>query len=519
MKVVSSEEMKNIEGEAIYNIGIPSLVLMEMAASKFTERCFEIIENKKYSKIVVFAGKGNNGGDGLAFFRQICQKINLNKKIDIEIIFVGDKSKASDECKTQLNILFKLIEKGFEFKIHFMDSEPDFDISNAVSNADLIVDAIIGTGLKYNLRKNILDIVKIINKSNCAVAAIDCPTGIDSDSGKILGDAVMADFTVTFHLPKIGLLVNDGAIYSGKLFVEDINIPYGLENHIKTNVLTKKDAEKLIPKRAKNGNKGTFGKVFIFAGCDNMPGACVISSKAAYRAGAGLVCACSVKSVCDVVKNILPESVTKTLPSKNGYLFSESINDFSFDKADCIVIGPGLGNNEETFEFVKKAVENLKSPVIIDADALNVISKDLSIFHKIKVPCIITPHLGEMSRLIGKSIDEIKNNIIEEARIFSKKYGVITVLKDFRTVISNPSGETYINTTGSSSLGKGGSGDCLTGVAAAFIAQGLDCFSAGVLGTYILGYAGEKIAENYGEYGALARECADFVSISLKELQ
>jgi len=519
MKAISSEEMKTIENITINDIGILSLTLMETASLKFAEKCFDVIHDKKHSKIVVFAGKGNNGGDGLAFSRHIYQKNSLTRKIDIEIIFIGDKNKASAECKAQLNILFNLIEKGFNFKIHFIDEEQNFDISKILFGADLIVDAIIGTGLKYNLRENISQIVELINNSNCIVASVDCPTGIDSDCGKILGNAVNADFTVTFHLPKIGLLINDGSICSGKLFIEDINIPYGLEKHIKTNIITPEEAKKLIPKRAKNGNKGTFGKVFIFAGCDTMPGACVIASKAAYRTGAGLVYSCSVEKVCDIVRNHLPEAITKSLPNKNGYLFEESIDNFSFENADCIVIGPGLGNNTDTLNFVKKVSKNSKSPIILDADALNGISKDLSILKEIKVPCIVTPHLGEMSRLIGKNVNEIKSNIIEEAQEFSKKYNVITVLKDFRTIISNPSREVYINTTGSSALAKGGSGDCLTGVLAALVAQGMDCFYAGVLGTYILGLAGEKISQNYGEYGILARETSDFISIVLNELQ
>ncbi len=519
MKAVSAEEMKNIENITINDIGVLSLTLMETAALKFSEKCFDIIKDKKHTKIVVFTGKGNNGGDGLAFCRHIYQKNSLTRKIDIEIIFIGDRSKASDECKTQLNILFNLIERGFNFKIHFIDEKQNFDISRILFDADLIVDAIIGTGLKHNLKENIAQIVKLINTSNCIVASVDCPTGIDSDCGKILGNAINADFTVTFHLPKIGLLINDGSICSGKLFVEDINIPYGLEEDIKTNILTLDEARKLIPKRVKNSNKSTFGKVFIFAGCDNMPGACVIASKAAYRTGAGLVYSCSVKSVCDVIKNHLPEAVTKSLPDKNGYLFKGSIDNFSYNDADCIVIGPGLGNNTDTADFVKKVSLNSKSPIILDADALNDISKDLSVLQEIKAPCIITPHLGEMSRLTGKSINDLKNNIVEEARTFSKKYNVITVLKDFRTIISRPSGDVYINTTGSSALAKGGSGDCLTGVLAALIAQGTNCFYACVLGTYILGLAGEKFSQTYGEYGSLAREISDFVSIILNELQ
>ncbi len=519
MKAVLAEEMKSIEGEAIFDFGIPSLSLMETAAFKVSERCFELIHDRKYSKILVFAGKGNNGGDGLAFCRHIYQKNFDGIKTDVEVVFTGDKNKASKECAAQLDILLKMRERGFNFKIHFINEEPFFDLEKAVLDADVIIDAIIGTGLKYNLKKDILKIVSAVNKSKGIIISVDCPTGINSDNGQVMGDAVKADYTVTFHLPKVGILLGEGALYAGNVIVEDINIPYGLEKNVKTNVITTDGIKRLIPKRPINGNKGTFGKVFIFAGCENMPGACVIASKAAYRTGAGLVYSCSVKSVCEVVRNHLPEAVTKVLPDRDGFLFGESAGSENLGGADSVIVGPGLGDSHLVFDFVQNILTRVEVPVIIDADGLNAVSKDLSILRNIKSKCVITPHLGEMSRLTGKSVMEIKNNIVEEARNFSQKFGVVVVLKDFRSVIANPDGEVYINLSGSSAMAKGGSGDCLTGVIAALIAQGMDCFFACVLGTYIFGRAGEKFAEKYGEYSLLPSECSDFISIILKELQ
>lgn len=524
MKVVSSKEMKDIEGEAISNIGIPSLSLMETASSKFSERCFDVIKKNNKLKIVVFVGKGNNGGDGLAFCRHIFQKVTDDFKIDIDVIFIGEKEKATAECKTQLDILLNLVKRNYPYKLHFINdiSDLDFSIYDLISSADLVVDAIIGTGLKYDLRKNILDVVKAINENKTGlVASIDCPTGIDSDTGKVLGDAIMADFTVTFHLPKVGLMVGDGAIYSGEVFIEDINIPYGLENYVKTNVLTQKDVVKIIPKRSKNGNKGTFGKVFIFAGSDDMSGACAISAKSAYRTGSGLVYVYSTQKVCDFVRGRIPEVVATPLNDRNGYLFGESFakNNLDFSKADSIVIGPAIGTDDCVADFIKTVFENAKSPIIVDADALNVISKDLSLFDRVSVPCIVTPHIGEMSRLTGLSISDIKKNIIEVARDFSQKYNLITVLKDFHTVIANPNGDVYINTTGCSALSKGGSGDCLTGVIASFIGQGVEPFYGAVIANFIFGLAGELIAKNKGEFGVLATETADYIPKAIEVIQ
>ena len=519
MKVVSSKEMKELEGEAILDIGIPSLVLMESASSKFTERCFEIIKNNKKSKIVIFAGKGNNGGDGLAFARHIYQKNCEERQIFIEIIFIGDKEKATPECNTQLNILYQLINRGFNFNIHFLQDEPNLDILKIVDNSDLIVDAIIGTGLEKNLRPDILKIVDIINKSTATTVSVDCPTGVNSDNGNILGDAIKADFTVTFHLPKIGLLINDGALYSGKVFVEDIKIPYGLEKNITTNTLTLNEAKKFVPKRPINGNKGTFGKVFIFAGCDNMAGAGVISATATYKTGAGLVYLYSVNSVCQVLKNLLPEAITNVLKDENGFLCKESLKNIDLKNADVIVLGPGIGQGNSIFDFVKEISQKTQVPIIIDADGLNAISNDLNIFNTINAPCIITPHIGEMARLIGKPIKYVKENILQIAKDFSAKYNVIVLLKDFRTIIANPKGEVYINTTGSSALAKGGSGDCLTGVIASLIAQGIEPFYASVFASYIFGLSAERLSQKNGEFGILARDVANFIPTILKELQ
>ncbi len=519
MKVVSSDEMKSIEAEAISIIGIPSLSLMETASSKFSERCFDIIKNLKNPKIAVFAGKGNNGGDGLAFCRHIFQKNNDERKICIKIFFVGDEEKASDECKVQLGIIKKLIERNYPFQLFFTDNMPVSDIKNEIKYSDLIVDAIIGTGLKFELRDNISEIVNIINDCNATTAAVDCPTGISSDCGKILKNAVKADFTVTFHLPKVGLLIGQGALYSGKVFVEDINIPFGLEKNIKTNVLSKIDAKKMLPIRNADANKGTFGKAFIFAGSDNMPGACVISSLASYRTGAGLVYVCAVESVCNVVRNFIPEVVTKVLCDVNGTLCKESFYMARAEKADVIAVGPGIGTKQNTAEFLECLIENANATLVIDADALNIISKDLSLLTKIKSDCVITPHIAEMSRLTGKSIEDIKNNLIDTATEFSKKYNVVVVLKDFKTVIANPKGEVYINTTGSPALAKGGSGDCLTGVLTALIAQGMSCFNAAVLSSYLFGLSGEFAQKEFGQYGTLARNCADAISIIMNDLE
>jgi NAD(P)H-hydrate epimerase len=330
-----------------------------------------------------------------------------------------------------------------------------------------------------------------------------------------MGCAIEADETVTFCYPKIGLLIYPGAGCAGKVYVEDISIPHTIIERInvKSNTLTDREAENLLPVRKRRSNKGDYGKVLVFAGSNEMPGAAALATSACYMAGSGLVCACVLPKVAQVIHHWQREATTRIVPEENGLYCKKSLEPVmdELSNAAAIILGPGIGRSPEVTEFVLELISAARVPLVLDADALFALSEDLNILKTLKAPCIITPHPGEMSRLTGLPVTEILNNTIGTAVRFSKDYKIVTLLKDASTIIAAPDGSYYINTTGNSALSKAGSGDVLCGIIAGFIAQHSDVFTAGVLGAYIHGKAGEATALQKSLYGVTASDLLEYV--------
>lgn len=487
MDIVTTAQMKSIEADAIEKKGVPSLLLMENAAYGVKKEVLKL--NPK--KVTVFSGKGNNGGDGLALSRQL-----MAQGIDTEIYFVGDFNKATPDCNRNLNYL-----KAYNANIHYITDNLNLI---DVSNSDIIIDALIGTGLNRGLSPLYTEIVKIINNSGKTVISVDCPTGVNSDTGEDYGIAVNSDITVTFHLPKAGLLLYPANSHIKKLVVSDIGIPYISKNNMFT--LCKNTAKELLPKRVENSNKGTYGKALFISGCDTMAGAAVINAESAYKVGCGLACICSTRHVIGVAHCILPEAVT-TLNTD----LSEAIKG-----KNAIAIGSGLGISDNGRQMLEYVIENSIAPLVIDADGLNMLSENVDLLKKLKVSCVITPHLKEMSRLTGLSINDISCNMQKVAVDFADKYNVTVVLKSAHTVIAQPKGKVCINTAGTCAMSKGGSGDSLTGVITGLIAQGVKPFYAACLGTYINGKAGEIAEQKLSSYSVMARDICSCVCDALK---
>lgn len=501
MKIVSSEQMKSIEKKSMNKNSIRSIILMENAARGVVENCKDEIERSE--SIIVFCGSGNNGGDGFAVARLI---YIMNK--NVKIIFVGNYDKMTPDCFENAEIAKKM---GIEISTSFSDYE--------IKNADLIIDAIIGTGLKNTLRPNYIEIIDKINKNSKYTVSIDCPTGINSDNGSINGISIKADKTITFYLPKIGLYLYPAREYTGIIKTAEIGIFHENDEEIKSNILTLNEAKKIMPKRLSNSHKGTFGCVCTFTGSREMAGACCFAAKSAYNVGCGLVKAYVVSDILSTLQNNVPEAVTSIVPDKNGFFCEDSLlDDFINKDKKVILAGCGIGNNADTAKFIYKLIENATSPIIFDADALNVISKNVEMLHKIKGECIITPHIKEMSRLTGLSTSEILNSPIETAVAFAKKYNVTVVLKSASTIISSPNGDFYINTTGNSSMAKGGSGDCLAGTIAGLLAQNLSPLYSASLGSFINGLSAETASENLSLYGVCARDIISFIPTAIKKI-
>ncbi len=478
MYILSNAEMKEAERTAIEDKGIPSLILMENAA----RGAADVILERNPQNAVVFAGKGNNGGDGLAIARML-----ITNGINTKIIFIGEKEAASRDCKTNLEILEK----------YNADVEYSADFIN-INDYDIVVDSLIGTGLSRKLNDKYASLVNIINKGKFIVS-IDCPTGVSSDTGEDYGIAVNADITVTFHLPKIGLLLYPAYSHIGKLIVKNIGAPY-IGTH-KAFVID--NPREYLPKRIPNSNKGTYGKALFVSGCDTMAGAAVLNASAAYMTGCGLVNVCSTPHVVSVLHNTLPEAVTT---------YRENI---SLSYGNVIAIGSGLGLSDESKAIVEHTLKNAEVPVVADADALNIIAQNSDLK---PLTSVITPHIKEMSRLTGLTVDYIKSNLIKTAGEYAAQYNTVVVLKDAHSVIASPDGKICLNITGTAAMSKGGSGDCLTGVIAGLIAQGLDCFNAACIGAYINGKAGEIAEKEKSPYSVLALDISKAIPKAINEI-
>jgi NAD(P)H-hydrate epimerase len=511
MKVVSSTQMREIEKIAINEIGIPSILLMENAALRVTERCMQSLgsfakEKDVKPKVLIVCGPGNNGGDGMAVARLL-----HNKGVDVRVSFIGDIYAVKGDAEFYLNIISML-----GILLDYISPDGPFpNVSHVIKSCDLVVDALLGTGLSRDVGGNYKQMIEMINEHAKRVISVDILSGVHADTGQIMGCAIEADETVTFAYPKIGILAYPGAGCAGKVYVEDISIPPALIERInvKANTLTDREAGNLLPVRKRRSNKGDFGKVLVFAGSNEMPGAAALTTSACYMAGGGLVCACVLPKVAQVIHHWQREATTRIVPEEGGLYCKKSLEPVmdELSKATAIILGPGIGRSPKVTEFVLELISAARVPLVLDADALFALSEDLNALKAIKAPCIITPHPGEMSRLTGLPVAEILNNTIETAVKFSKDYKIVTLLKDASTIIAAPDGDYYINTTGNSALSKAGSGDVLCGIIAGFIAQKTSVFMSGVLGAYIHGKAGEAAALQKSLYGVTATDLLEYV--------
>jgi len=535
MKLVSARQMRGIEQIAIEELGIPSILLMENASIQTAKHCFRILESQTgfkpagfpprgfYTdrpKILIICGTGNNGGDGMAVARHLHVK-----GVETEVIYAGAINSAKGDAAVNLAVIQKL-----GIPVIFINSPSDAARLNGINTGkyDLVVDALLGTGIDRGVEGNYRTLIDAVNRYAKYVISVDVPSGVNSDTGQIMGCAVRADETVTLGFPKTGLYLFPAAEYTGIIHIEDIAIPRGLIDklEVKTNVLTESEALKLLPVRKRRSNKGDYGKALVFAGSDDMPGAAALVCSAAYMTGCGLVRACVTRNTAFVIHRWQREVVTRVLPDRNGMFCGESLTGSSSEdqeslsddikNAGVIAIGPGIGRGGGTREFVFEILRTAEVPVVLDADALFAVSGNLNLLREIKAPCIITPHPGEMSRLTNLSKEEILNDTAGAALRFSSEYNVVTLLKDARTIIANPQGEVYINTTGNNALSKAGTGDALTGMIAGFIAQGLNVFEAGILGAYFHGRSCEASCADKSNYSVTAADIIDNIAAVMK---
>lgn len=528
--VLDAASMKNVDSYSINTLGIPSVVLMERAALSVTEAIESKVKGNIHTDIICVCGRGNNGADGLAVARQLYLK---GYNVDVYII---NSHASTKEFDIQLNIIKNL---GIE-----CINSPDF------SKYGVIVDALFGNGLSRELAGEARIVVDTINKcstsvrsqytqnsdnnGNRLVVAVDIPSGISASTGVVMGSAVNADITVTFGFEKIGHILYPAASYCGKIIRKDIGFAQYPDMTRDIFTYDYSDISDMLPLRKPDGNKGTFGKALVIAGSRLYGGAAVLSSRAAARIGAGLVRALTHISNRTAVITGNMECIVDTYDTdeecgdfvKN----TETLVDKCICWADVVCIGPGLSMEESAVKLVRSvsAKKNIKK--LYDADALNIIAQ-----YKIELDgsnddvdyeaggnsgnasykddmsdknVVVTPHIGEMSRLTGLDIAVIKNNPIDTARTYSREHNCVCVLKDARTIVSD--GErVYINMSGNDGMATGGSGDVLSGIITGLMAQGLTTFEASALGVYIHGCSGDEAALSNGKYSMVAGDIID----------
>lgn len=513
MKVLTKEEMRTLEKIAIDDYQMTSRLLMENAGRSIFDYINRLDQN--FSKVIILSGLGNNGGDGFVLARQL-----YNNDIPFELFVIGNPEKIKGDALLNLQILQKL-------DVHINSVEDKYKIRSLekiIDKNDLIIDAILGIGMEGPVRELASEVIEVVNSLYNFVISIDLPSGVNSDTSEIENIAVEADLTVSLGIPKFGNILFPGVKNNGKLVVGNVGISPKISELLDTRnfILTEEAIRDYIPKRVADSHKGTYGKAAVIAGSRGLSGAAILTCLAALNSGIGVIELFMPESIDLIISTKVVEIITKPLKeTQKGTIDLSSIAEVvqGIEESDVVAIGPGCGNSNEIFELVKQIINNSSSPVVIDADGLNALSKNIEVLKESKSQIILTPHLGEMSRLIDKSIEEIKKDKINIVKEFTKEYNVILVLKSARTIIGLPNGEIYININGNSGMSTAGSGDILTGIIASLIAQGVEPEKAALLGVFIHGYSGDLVAEEKGEYGMLAEDIVKSIGKVFKDLK
>jgi hydroxyethylthiazole kinase-like uncharacterized protein yjeF len=515
LKLVTADEMKEIDGSAIHDYGMPSLVLMENAGLRVIEFLDYLLKDHLHMKrVAIFVGKGNNGGDGLVVARHL-----LNKGVDVKVFLLGREEDLKGDALVHYMVLIQM-----QAKIYTILNEKDLKrVQIGLTYTDLIIDAIYGTGFKDNMTALMQEIVNIINKSDKAIISIDIPSGVDASNGMVSSTAIRADYTITLGLVKIGLCLESATPYVGELWLGDISLPNALIiKDSQKNMITSKLAGNLLPERSPNGHKGTFGHALVIGGSEGLSGSVVLAGEAALHTGCGLVTLGIPKNLNQIIEMKTTEIMSKPLPETDAHTISAEALEIlaePLQKVDALIIGPGISRNPITMQFVENVLRETEKPIVLDADGLNVLVGNNDLLSQIKTPMVLTPHPGEMAKIMGITIEQVQENRVELAKHFATMWKKVVVLKGAKTIVALPDGSIYLNLTGNSGMGTGGSGDVLSGIIGSLIAQGLNVAEASILGVYIHGASGDIAKEELGERTMLASDLIRYTGKLLQKLE
>uniref|UniRef100_A0A7V6A383 Bifunctional NAD(P)H-hydrate repair enzyme n=1 Tax=Desulfobacca acetoxidans TaxID=60893 RepID=A0A7V6A383_9BACT len=510
MKLVSAGHMRELDRRTIEDLGVASLVLMENAGRS----TYQILRREfpgLTGPVVVLAGRGNNGGDGFVVARYLA-----NDGIPVTVYLVAARDQVQGDALANLKILTKLNVEVVEI----VGDDRLNDLLHHMSRAELVVDALLGTGLNSPVQGRIAAVIDRVNRTRTPVLAVDIPSGLSADTGEPLSAAVKAEVTVTYGFPKIGQIVPPGRDLVGRLWQVDIGIPAAFAKDAGTELAEAAGMRALLPARPFASHKGTFGHLVVAAGSEGKTGAAAMSSEADLRTGAGLVTLAVPAGLLDILAAKLTEAMTLPLPEAAGArALGEAalspLNDFLADKT-AVALGPGLGTHPETQALVRNLVRNCPLPMVVDADGLNALAGHLQVLKASAGPRILTPHPGEMARLLGSTPKEVQSRRLDAAREVAKAHGVWVVLKGAQTVVAEPGGHLSLNPTGNPVLASGGTGDVLTGLIGGFLAQRMPPWDAARLGVYLHGLAADYLAEVIGPRGHIA---GDLIAVLPELLQ
>ena len=514
MYLVTAGEMQEMDRQTIESFGLPGRVLMENAGLGATRILFKKFKGLVDKKVGIVAGRGNNGGDGFVIARYLSQK-----GVSVTVYLLAKKTTVKGDVAENLNLLAPL-----DITVIEMPDQKSFSKhKTSMLHQDIWIDAILGTGLKSDVKGYFRKIIEFINSSEKPVFSVDIPSGLNADTGQPCGACIQAHTTATFAFAKTGHLIFPGAGYTGNLEIVDIGIPNYIAEKVgpKQFLLTSALVRSALQKRSPEAHKGNTGHLLIIAGSTGKTGAAAMTALSAMRSGAGLVTLGIPRSLNPVLESQVLEVMTSPLPEAEGGILDESSFNEIMDLIDgkkCLALGPGLGTASSTKNLVIQIIQECNIPVVIDADGLNNLIDNVYILKNLKNPVILTPHPGEMSRLIGKPVSFIQNDRINCARNFAKKFKVHIVLKGARTVIAHPDGKVFINPTGNPGMASGGMGDVLTGIIAGFVTQGYSPESATHAGVYLHGTAADTLQKNMAPFGFLATEVMNAIPGQIQHL-
>jgi NAD(P)H-hydrate epimerase len=514
MRILTAAQMREADRFTIEEIGIPSLVLMENAGRQVVAAIEAAYEERLAGRVGVLCGRGNNGGDGFVVARTL-----LQRGIDTAVFVIGAVADVRGDARVNLDILGRLgitvVEVADEqsWELHFSE----------ISECTLLVDAIFGTGLRSAVSGMLETVIADVNASDIPIVSIDLPSGMSADTPHLIGDCIDASMTVTLAAPKLPLVLPPAEPRAGDVVIADIGIPYevieGLDPpHVE--LLTPEALRQLVEPRAADSHKGDFGRVTVVAGSLGKTGAAHLSGMGALRSGAGLVTIATPAACLPIVAAMAPELMSEPLGEATATtLTSDSVDRVLALTQDVVACGPGIGRGVEVGEFMRALLERATVPLVIDADAITVLANDPAVLAgRDDREVIITPHPGEMARLIGTTTDDVQTNRIQVASEFAASHRVYVVLKGHRTVIATPEGRVYINPTGNPGMATGGTGDVLTGMIAAWLAQLLDAEAACRLAVFLHGAAGDLAEAREGQVAMTATDLLDHLGDALNGL-